>query len=44
MPFLSSLAYSERYAREQGKRHKTLTEWAWQLLLSVAALGAALVA
>ena len=35
MPFLSALAYSERYAREQGKRHKTLTEWAWQLLLLV---------
>jgi hypothetical protein len=29
------LAYSERYAREQGKRHKKLTEWAWQLLLLV---------
>jgi DDE superfamily endonuclease len=35
MPFLSALAYSERYAREQGKRHKTLTQWAWQLLLLV---------
>ena len=35
MPFLSALAYSERYAQEQGKRHKTLTEWAWQLLLLV---------
>ena len=35
MPFLSALAYSERYAEEQGKRHKTLTEWAWQLLLLV---------
>lgn len=35
MPFLSALAYSERYAREQGKRHKTLSEWAWQLLLLV---------
>src|SRR5215217_2362693 len=35
MPFVSALAYSERYAREQGKRHKTLTEWAWQLLLLV---------
>jgi DDE superfamily endonuclease len=35
LPFLSALAYSERYAQEQGKRHKTLTEWAWQLLLLV---------
>jgi hypothetical protein len=35
MPFLSALAYSERYAKEQGKPHKTLTQWAWQLLLLV---------
>src|SRR5215217_2097094 len=35
LPFLSALAYSERYAKEQGKRHKKLTEWAWQLLLQV---------
>ena len=35
LPFLSALAYSERYAQERGKRHKTLTEWAWQLLLVV---------
>ena len=35
MPFLSALAYSERYAKEQGKRHKKLTEWAAQLLLLV---------
>jgi hypothetical protein len=36
LPFLSALAYSERYAQEQGnKRHKTLTEWAGQLLLLV---------
>jgi hypothetical protein len=35
LPFLSALAYSERYAREQGKRHKKLTQWAWQLLLLV---------
>ncbi len=35
MPFLSALAYSERYATEQGKRHKKLTEWAGQLLLLV---------
>ena len=29
LPFLSALAYSERYAKEHGKRHKPLTEWAW---------------
>jgi hypothetical protein len=35
LPFLSALAYSERYAKEQGKRHKKLTDRAWQLLLLV---------
>jgi hypothetical protein len=35
LPFLSALAPSERYAKEQGQRHKPLTEWAWQLLLLV---------
>ncbi len=35
LPFLSALAYSERYAEGQGKRHKKLTDWAWQLLLLV---------
>ena len=35
LPFLSALAYSERHAQEQGKRHKTLIDWAWQLLLLV---------
>src|ERR671912_2176447 len=35
LPFLSALAHSERYAQEQGKRHKSLTEWAWQMLLLV---------
>jgi hypothetical protein len=33
LPFLSALAPSERYAQERGKRHKKITEWAWQLLL-----------
>ena len=33
MPFLSALAPSERYAAKRGKRHKKITEWAWQLLL-----------
>jgi len=35
LPFLSALAYSERYAKERGRRHKKVTEWAWQLLLQV---------
>jgi DDE superfamily endonuclease len=35
LPFLSALAPSERYVKERGKRHKKLTEWAWQLLLQV---------
>ena len=35
LPFLSTLAPSERYAKEHGKRHKPLTEWAFQLLLLV---------
>jgi len=33
LPFLSVLAPSERYATQRGKRHKKITEWAWQLLL-----------
>jgi DDE superfamily endonuclease len=35
LPFLSALAPSERYTKERGKRHKKITEWAWQLLLQV---------
>ena len=35
LPFLSSLAPSERNATERGKRHKPITEWAWQLLILV---------
>jgi hypothetical protein len=35
LPFLSALAPSERYAAQQGRRHKKITEWAWQLLLQV---------
>ena len=35
LPFLSVLAPSERYAAQRGKRHKKITEWAWQLLLQV---------
>ena len=33
LPFLSALAPSERYAKERGRRDKSLTEWAWQMLL-----------
>ena len=32
LPFLSALAPSERYAAAQGREHKKITEWAWQLL------------
>jgi DDE superfamily endonuclease len=35
LPFLTALAPSERYAREHRRRHKTLTDWARQLLLAV---------
>jgi len=35
LPFLSALAPSERYATERGKRHKKITDWAWQMLLVV---------
>jgi hypothetical protein len=35
LPFLSALAPSERYCREQGIRHKPITEVAGQLLLLV---------
>jgi hypothetical protein len=33
LPFLSVLAPSECYAARRGKRHKKITEWAWQMLL-----------
>jgi hypothetical protein len=35
LPFLSALAPSERYAAARGRRHKKITEWAWQMLLVV---------
>jgi DDE superfamily endonuclease len=35
LPFLTALAPSERYDREHGRRHKTLTDWARQLLVVV---------
>jgi hypothetical protein len=33
LPFLTALAPSERYCRERGRRHKTLTDWGRQLVL-----------
>jgi DDE superfamily endonuclease len=36
LPFLTALAPSERFACEQGRRHKKLTDWARQLLILVA--------
>ena len=36
LPFLTARAPSERYATEQGRRHKLLTDWARQLLLLIA--------
>ncbi|QRM33098.1 transposase [Microvirga sp. VF16] len=35
LPFLTTLAPTERYCRERGQRHKTLTDWARQLVLQV---------
>jgi hypothetical protein len=35
LPFLSVLAPSERYNREQGKRHKSLARWAEQMMIQV---------
>jgi hypothetical protein len=35
LPFLSVLAPSERYSAQRGKRHKKITDWAWQMLLLV---------
>ena len=36
LPFLTVLAPSERYARQQQRRHKKLTDWGRQSLLQVA--------
>ena len=33
LPFLTVLAPSERYARQRGRPHKTLTDWARQMVL-----------
>lgn len=35
LPFLTALCPSERYHQQQGKRHKTLTDWARQLVKQV---------
>ena len=35
LPVLTALAPSERYNRTHHRRHKTLSDWAWQLLLVV---------
>jgi hypothetical protein len=35
LPFLTALAPSERYATARGRRHKSLLDWARQLLLTV---------
>ncbi len=35
LPFLTALAPSKRANAAAGKRHKALTDWAWQLLLVV---------
>jgi hypothetical protein len=35
LPFATALAPSERYDQEHGRRHKTLVDWARQLLLLV---------
>ena len=35
LPFLTVLAPSERYNKEQGKRHKKLTDWARQMMLQL---------
>jgi hypothetical protein len=35
LPFLTALAPSERYHEERGRRHKTLTDWAGQMIRQV---------
>src|SRR5687768_11968338 len=42
LPFLTALAPSSRYHAERGVRHKTLTDWARQLLRQTARWGAVL--
>ena len=35
LPFLTILAPSERYHQERRRHHKTITDWAWQMILQV---------
>ena len=35
LPFLTVLAPSERYHQERKMRHKTITDWAWQMIVQV---------
>jgi hypothetical protein len=35
LPFLSVLVPSERYDQERGRRHKTLSQWAGQMIVQV---------
>jgi hypothetical protein len=35
LPFLTVLAPSKRYHQQQGRRHKTLTDWARHMLKQV---------
>jgi hypothetical protein len=35
LPFLTVLAPSERYHEQRKMRHKTITDWAWQMILQV---------
>jgi DDE superfamily endonuclease len=35
LPFLTVLAPSERYHEERKKRQKTITDWAWQMIVQV---------
>src|SRR5881275_3051565 len=36
LPFLSVLAPSDRYHEQRKRLHKTITDWAWQMILQVA--------
>jgi DDE superfamily endonuclease len=36
LPFLTVLAPSQRYHQERNMRHKTITDWAWQMIVQVA--------
>src|SRR6266700_401332 len=35
LPFLTVLTPSERYHQERNMRHKTITDWAWQMIVQV---------